>query len=405
MNIDVHFEQLKGYDSELTNKFRLPYELIFKSAKNCTIVDVDGKEYLDFTSNHDKNSLGFSNELLINALQSMTPSPDFLSAGFVSDYVIEFSEKLMKAFDKDKVYFSSSAFEANDTALKMIRTIIKHREDIKKKNEVIILKSDQPTPNFFVYELLDDYKILEDEHYAGMKFKNRIMANSNSFINIVSKNTAAVIIDPMSLLNGDFVMNQDFITLADRYTKLHDAILVFDLTTCAPLRTGSLLPCEASAPDIITFSEGFQQGLPFGMTLATSAYTRILDDYYNHNYGVSSLALKIALDYFDLVQKDDIKEQIRKSAQYLEEKLKALQDKYLSIVDVNFKGLYFILEMDFNLFEFQQRCLDEGIIYSCLNSKYLRLSPYFYVTEEEIDKLYNVFDSVLAKMKPEYRLK
>lgn len=404
MNIDLHFEHLKEYDSELTNKFRLPYELVFKSAKNGTIVDADGKEYLDFTSNHDKNSLGYSNDLFINVLKSMAPSADFLSAGFVSDYAMEFSETLMKLFHKDKVYFSSSACEANDTAMKIIRTIIKHRENIKTKNEVIILKSDQPTPNFFIYELLDDHKVLEDEHYAGMKYKTRSIATSNAFTNMVSRNTAAVILDPMSLLNGDFVLNQDFIELANKYTKEYDAILVFDLTTCAPLRTGELLPCEASMPDIITFSEGFQQGLPFGMTLATGAYTRILDDFYNHNYGVSSMALKIAADYLDLVSSDQLKATINESASYMLSKLNELQGKYLNFVDINSKGLYFIIEMDFSLHEFQEKCMDKGILFNCLNAQFIRLCPYFYVTKQEIDHFCATFDAVLGEMKPECRL-
>ena len=91
--------------------------------------DVDGKEYLDFTSGWAVNNAGHANEAIANAISEQARTLLQTSNQFYTVPQLQLAEVLVENSALDKVFFCNSGAEANEGAMKLAR-----RYGAKNKN-------------------------------------------------------------------------------------------------------------------------------------------------------------------------------------------------------------------------------------------------------------------------------
>ncbi len=82
--------------------------VVIDKGEGSTLIDVDGKKYIDFTSGYGASSLGYNNEKLVKALQSQISKITHVSNLFFSQTMIDAGEKLINASKMNKVFFINS---------------------------------------------------------------------------------------------------------------------------------------------------------------------------------------------------------------------------------------------------------------------------------------------------------
>lgn len=98
------------------------YPLVIKGGHDCTIEDVDGNEYLDFTSSVGACPLGYSHPDVLEVLKKYSTNGAHKIAGqdFYTEEHAMLAEKLVSILPPDfKVFFINSGAEAVENALKI----------------------------------------------------------------------------------------------------------------------------------------------------------------------------------------------------------------------------------------------------------------------------------------------
>lgn len=98
------------------------YPLVIKGGHDCIIEDVDGNEYLDFTSNVGACPLGYSHPEILEILKQYSTNGAHKIAGqdFYSEEHAMLAEKLVSILPENfKVFFINSGAEAVENAIKL----------------------------------------------------------------------------------------------------------------------------------------------------------------------------------------------------------------------------------------------------------------------------------------------
>ena len=92
-------------------------------AKDCTIVDGAGKEYLDFSSQLMCTNLGHKNPAVIASIAAQAEQLAYAMPGYATDARAELSQLLLEVLPPglNKFFFTTSGTDANEAAFKIAR--------------------------------------------------------------------------------------------------------------------------------------------------------------------------------------------------------------------------------------------------------------------------------------------
>jgi len=160
-------------------------------------------------------------------------------------------------------------------------------------------------------------------------------------------------------------------------------------------------------PDILTAAKGIANGVPIGVTIAT---TKIADSFTGltiSTFGGNPVSMAAALATIEVIEEDKLAENAYEVGQYLREGLEDLEKKYTSIGDVRGMGLMQACEFvkedkvpDSNivvkLFEEMKK---EGVLIGKggLYGNVIRISPPLTVFKSQVDDFIQAMDRSLEK--------
>ena len=97
------------------------YQVMFERGDGVRLYDTDGTEYLDFFAGIAVNALGYHYPGYDEALKAQIDKFQHISNYFYNPPALSAGEKLLKASQMDKVFFTNSGTEAVEGALKIAR--------------------------------------------------------------------------------------------------------------------------------------------------------------------------------------------------------------------------------------------------------------------------------------------
>ena len=97
------------------------YQVVLEKGDGVYLYDVDGKKYLDFAAGIAVCSLGYGHPKYTEALKNQIDSLMHTSNLYYSKPVADAADKLKKACQMDRVFFTNSGTEAIEGALKAAR--------------------------------------------------------------------------------------------------------------------------------------------------------------------------------------------------------------------------------------------------------------------------------------------
>ena len=391
----------------LNNLGSLP--VTFASGKGSTLVDVDGKKYVDFVSGIGVNSLGHAHPALVKAIADQAAKQIHVSNYYNSDKGLEFSEKLLARTKMDKVFFCNSGAEANEAAIKIARKCGAASDAAEGKPSgtrrviVTLLKSFHGRTVTTLSATGQD-KFHPDcfaPYTPGFK---HIPANDYEAIKTAfDGTTAALMIECVQGEGGVNLVDAAWAKAAAEAARKAGAIVIADEVQTGVGRTGTYLASEKLSlePDVVTLAKGIAGGVPMGACLAKGKAADIfVAGDHQSTFGGNPLACAAGLVVLDELAKGGFLAKVSEKGDYIRSKVAAW--KLPCVVDIRGKGLMIGIDVTGTVSgkataaEIQMSCLKAGLCISTAGPQTLRFLPPLVITMEEIDAGLEILKGILA---------
>ena len=395
--------------------------------------DIEGKRYLDFSSQLVCSNLGHDNQKVREALVEQGQELFYAAPGFTTKPAAKLARKLAEVAPGDlcKSYFSLGGAEANEAAIKIARfytgapkLIARFRSYHGATSGAISLTGDPrrlyaPVPPGVVHA--PDcycYRCPFGLEYPGCGV--RCAEYIGEMIEMEGAgNVAAIFVEPIVGSNGILVPPDEYMPKLRRICDETETLLVADEVMTGFGRTGEWFCVNhwGVVPDIMTLAKGLTSAyIPFSATIVRKPIADFFEEdnlfchgqtYANHPLGCAA-GLAAIQEYERL----GLVDRAKKMGEKLGKRLIELKDDHPSIGDVRGKGLFWGIEPVKNretkepfatrrqrfeptvLGKMAGEAMGKGVyIMTVLNT--MIVAPPLIVTEKEIDEGIGVIDEVL----------
>ena len=388
--------ELRGiYDNVMLPNYS-PANFIPKEARGSRIWDQDNKEYIDFGGGIAVNSLGHSHPDLIKALSEQSKKFWHLSNYLSNEPAITLAKKLTDLTFAENVFLSNSGTEANEAAIKIARKF--HSSKNNQRNEIVSFQN-----SFHGRSLLNISLGSSEMHRSGFEplmpgIKHGEFNNVSNLGSLITKKTAAVIVEPVQGEAGVYTASKEFLKkLREECTK-QGALLIIDEVQSGIGRMGSLYGYMQYdiKPDIVTSAKGLGGGIPIGATLTTKVIGECMQPgSHGSTFGGNPMSCAVANEVVSIVSEKDFLNDVLEKEQLFLDLLSEFKTKGI-FSEVRSAGLWIGCDLiDKTANEVLDQAYDAGLIMVSAGSSCLRLAPALNITNEEIEQGINLLKEVL----------
>jgi len=402
-------------------------ELTLAEGRGCTLVDVDGNEYLDFFAGVAVASLGHSHPRFVAAL---TRQIERLAVGsFTSEPRLQLMKLLAEqapgAIRRTQLY--SGGAEAVEAAIRLAKAYTKKHEVVGfwggfhgKTGGVIGLIGDEwkqkwgPLPaGTFQVPYADCYRCPFKLAYpdCGMfclDFMRQSLKTTTAGM------IAAILVEPIQGTAGNVVPPPEFLPGVRDIARENGALLIADEMITGFGRTGKMFGCNHTGvePDVMTIGKGFGNGFPVTGLMSTDEITAAQPfakaSASSSSYGGNPLAATAALTTIETIIDEKLVDNAARVGAFLLAELRGLQERYEFIGDVRGAGLLIGMDLvkDRGTKEPLAREISEQIFLGALRRGLLlmgyfsrvRINPPLVLTESEARDGIAILDEVFAEI-------
>lgn len=388
--------ELRGiYDNVMLPNYS-PANFIPKEARGSRIWDQDNKEYIDFGGGIAVNSLGHSHPDLIKALSEQSKKFWHLSNYLSNEPAINLAKKLTDLTFAENVFLSNSGTEANEAAIKIARKF--HSSKNNQRNEIVSFQN-----SFHGRSLLNISLGSSEMHRSGFEplmpgIKHGEFNNVSNLGSLITKKTAAVIVEPVQGEAGVYTASKEFLKkLREECTK-QGALLIIDEVQSGIGRMGSLYGYMQYdiKPDIVTSAKGLGGGIPIGATLTTKVIGECMQPgTHGSTFGGNPMSCAVANEVVSIVSEKDFLKDVLEKEQLFLDLLSEFKTKGI-FSEVRSAGLWIGCDLiDKTANEVLDQAYDAGLVMVSAGSSCLRLAPALNITNEEIEQGINLLKEVL----------
>ena len=361
----------------------------FIKAADNYLVDKEGNFYLDFSSGIGVTNLGFHKQVkqaVSEQLEAIWHSPNLYQNSLqeqVADLLIGDEDYL--------AFFCNSGAESNEAAIKLARKF-------SGKSDIITFKQSFHGRTFGAMSATGQEKIqlgfgplVEGFHYA-------IYNDLESVKQLVTENTAAVMLELVQGEGGVIPADKDFVAELAHYCKEQDLLLIVDEVQTGIGRTGTLFAYQqyGISPDIVTLAKGLANGLPVGAMLGKSALgTAFTYGSHGTTFGGNKLVLSSSKAVLEILTEDFLAK-VRFKASYLQDQLAKQLGNLPTVVTIRGLGLMLGIQVTGDLGTIVTQARKNGLIVLTAGSDVIRLLPPLTITEEEIERAVSILAECLS---------
>jgi glutamate-1-semialdehyde 2,1-aminomutase len=300
--------------------------LVIRSAEGATIIDVDGREYLDFVGSWGPLILGHAHPKIVAAVEAACRRG--MSYGAPSTPEIELAEEVVAAYPGiEQVRFVSSGTEAVMSAVRLARgatgrdLVVKFSGCYHGHVDYLLVAAGsglatfgQPTSKGVPAELAALTRVLPLDDTAAAE---RLFADEGTKI-------AAVIIEPVPANNGLLLQRPEFLQALRALCDRHGALLIFDeVISGFRLGPGGAAAHYKIKPDLATFGKVIGGGMPVGAFAGKRAIMKQLSPeggvYQAGTLSGNPVAMTAGLATLRTLQKEDGWRRLEALGGYLEQ--------------------------------------------------------------------------------------
>ncbi|MDX1813807.1 MAG: aspartate aminotransferase family protein [Candidatus Bathyarchaeia archaeon] len=368
--------------------------LVLTRGKGATVWDINDKEYIDCTGSYGVAVVGHCHPKVVKAVQKQVEKLIACHASFYNDARSELLTKLIQLAPEglDRVFLSSSGAESVECAIKLARKA-------SGKTEIIAMMGAFHGKTMGALSATWKKKYRTPFMPLVPGFKHVPANNLEKIREALTANTAAVIVEPVRGEGGIYVNSDDFLPGLRKLCDEKGVLLIFDEVQTGFGRTGKVFACEHwnVVPDILCLAKSVAGGIPMGATFAKDAVMSAFKrGEHSSTFSGNPLVCAAASAAIDVLVEEKLPERAATLGQYFKDKLEALAKKHKIIREVRGLGLMIGMEMRFDVYNILVGCMEKGILVLDAGRNVVRFLPPLVIEKQQIDRVVEVLDEVLA---------
>ena len=359
--------------------------------------DVDGKEYLDFTSGWAVNNAGHANAEIADAIAEQARTLLQTSNQFYTIPQLQLAESLVENSALDKVFFCNSGAEANEGAMKLARRYgAKNRDGAFE----IITALDS-----FHGRTMANVSATGQPHYQELfqpippGYKHVQFGDLEELKGAVTENTVAVMLEPVQAEGGVNVPPEGYLQNVRDFCDDEGLLLIFDEVQTGMGRLGTLFGYESFGvePDIMTLAKGLGGGVPIGAFMAKDEACAFEPGDHGSTFGGNALTCAAAYASTKYIIENDLSGNAAAMGEHMASGLADLQSKYSQIAEVRGMGLLWAVLFDSDIGpDVVANCNAQGLLTNPLRPNAVRLMPPLTVSADEIAQAMERLDAAIG---------
>lgn len=363
------------------------FDFIADSAKGVYMYDEQGTPYLDFYAGIAVNSVGNCNERVIKAVQEQAET---VMQVFNYPYSVPqalLAEKVCTTIGMDKIFYQNSGTEANEAMIKMARKYGVEKYGPERYNIVTAANSFHGR-TFGAMSATGQPDNACQIGFGGMTpgFTYAPYNDLEAFKAACTKNTIAIMIEPVQGEGGVNPATQEFMTGLRKFCDENDMLLLLDEVQTGWCRTGKFMSFMnyGIKPDIVSMAKALGGGMPIGAICATDEVAKAFTaGSHGTTFGGHPVCCAAALAAIEEMEEKHLADNAAKMGAYFMDKLKTLP----YIKEVRGQGLLVGVEFDgVNAVEVKHKCFDRKLLITAIGENVIRMVPPLIITEEDCDK-------------------
>ncbi|MBU8908342.1 acetylornithine transaminase [Desertibacillus haloalkaliphilus] len=358
------------------------WEIAVEEANGSTIIDKNGKEYLDFISGIAVCNLGHCHPKVTTAVQEQLKKVWHVSNLFEIEGQERVAALLTEHSSGDYVFFCNSGAEANEAAIKLARKYT-------GKHKIISFQQSFHGRTFGSMAATGQEKIHQGFGPMLAGFEYLPYNDLATFEETIHEDVAAVMVEVIQGEGGVNPGQVDFIQGISSLCKQKGILLIVDEVQTGIGRTGETFAYKHYGidPDMITVAKGLGNGFPVGALIGKEFLKESFGPgSHGSTFGGNPLAMAAAEATLTEVFSDECLQQVKELGDYLLTKLKEELSDCLEVEDVRGKGLMVGIACKEDVGVKVKRLREKGLLVLVAGPKVIRLLPAFTVKKEQIDE-------------------
>ena len=383
--------------SEMFNEYVLPtygrYPVAFVRGHECRLVDIEGKEYIDFTSGIGVASIGHGHPYWVAAIAAQAGLLAHTSNLYYTVPGLKLAERMCGFSKMCGAFFSNSGAESNEGLFKVARKYSKDKYGSGRHN-IITLRDSFHGRTLAAISATGQDKFHQhfDPFMPGFYFAP---PNDIEAVREHKDDVCAVLIELIQGEGGVNPLDAAYVKQLAELCKERDWLLMIDEVQTGIGRTGSwfaFLDYDIQ-PDAVSFAKGIAGGLPLGGFLVNDKLRGVLGPGdHATTYGGNLICCAAALATLDVLE--PLLPQVKVKGEYIRKKI--MDMKLPHVLDVRGKGLMIGVKIkDIPPADINIKLLENGLAGLTAGTDIIRFLPPLIIGYNDIDAGLEIFEKVM----------
>ena len=377
-------------------------KISFLKGKGSFLYTASGTKYLDFVQGIAVNCLGHAHPKLIKTIQNQSKKLWHVSNAFKIPEGEKLAKKLCQKTFADFVMFQNSGAEATEVAIKAARRYF-YSIGKPNKNRILCIQNSFHGRTIAAIFASGSKKMTEGFGPKVPGFDHFVFGNHKSMKKKITKNTAAIMIEPIMGEGGIKVIPDWCLRELRKLCNKKKILLIVDEVQTGISRSANFLAFESSKikPDIVPIAKGIGGGFPIGAVLMNKKVAKgMTPGSHGSTFGGNPLAMTVGNTVVDIVSSKKFLNNVKNLSKYFFLNLNNLKKKYPNIIkEIRGRGFLIGIQLYGNQTKFIKKLMDNKLLTIRAAENVVRVLPPLNVKKSEIDLAIKVIDKVCREIR------
>ncbi len=348
---------MKGYSGQVKL-----FPVVFDSGYGCTMTDVDGNVYLDFSSGIYVTTLGHCHPKVTEAVRKYAARL-MNCHDFTTPIKLELLEKIREILpgDLSGVQLYDSGTTAVEAGLRVCRAATGKYEMLscfgdfhgKSGHSISLARMNKASgagraQGFYMMPRPNPYRPLFKKADGSIDTDAYLAFYDEFILEATTNQVAAIVLEPIQGWAGSIFPPDDFFPKLRRWCDARKILLFADEVLTSIGRTGKYLAMEHwdTLPDVVTLGKGFGNGFPVTAMIVREPYAESVESISaSTSYGGNPMACAAALASIKAIQEEGLLENAQRLEAFFIPRLEKMKADHPIVGDVRCKGCLMGVEL------------------------------------------------------------